>query len=61
MKQQQDVTEKKIVDQKSHVSHELTERQIDGSVKRGMLILKSAELFCMDRSSSRKFYLTTGG
>ncbi|MEG2067073.1 MAG: hypothetical protein RRZ65_05450, partial [Tannerellaceae bacterium] len=40
MKQQQDITEKKIVDQKSHVSHELTERQIDGSVKRGILILK---------------------
>ncbi|MEG1748998.1 MAG: hypothetical protein RR249_04835, partial [Tannerellaceae bacterium] len=38
-----------IVDQKSHVSHELTERQIDGDVKRGILILKSAELFCMDQ------------
>ncbi|MEG1749835.1 MAG: hypothetical protein RR249_09150, partial [Tannerellaceae bacterium] len=39
------ITEKKIVDQKSHVSHvshELTERQIDGGVKRGILILKSA-------------------
>ncbi|MEG1748129.1 MAG: hypothetical protein RR249_00390, partial [Tannerellaceae bacterium] len=41
----------------SHVSHELTERQIDGGVKRGILILKSvlnkltivAELFCMDQ------------
>ncbi|MEG1544928.1 MAG: hypothetical protein RR382_10460, partial [Tannerellaceae bacterium] len=25
----------------SHVSHELTERQIDGGVKRGIIILKS--------------------
>ncbi|MEG1748797.1 MAG: hypothetical protein RR249_03810, partial [Tannerellaceae bacterium] len=41
MKQQQDITKKKIVDQKSHVSHELTERQIDGGVKRGVIILKS--------------------
>ncbi|MEG2067676.1 MAG: hypothetical protein RRZ65_08570 [Tannerellaceae bacterium] len=46
MKQQQDITEKKIVDQKSHVSHEPTERQIDGGVKRGILILKSAIEVC---------------
>ncbi|MEG2066558.1 MAG: hypothetical protein RRZ65_02790, partial [Tannerellaceae bacterium] len=39
-KQQQDITEKKIVDQKSHVSHEPAELQIDGGVKRGILILK---------------------